>query len=206
MKNIEKVVANKLRAGKDIYMVGIAYILTKLRIRANYITISGVIFMLLFIASMPVDLRLSLFFFVASLLCDSLDGVVARYQKSATDRGKFIDVFSDDLNTFLFVAGVAFGQLANTLYLIPFVYFTLLSRSLRVFIHSYEFESDWLFRPVAGFLHNMVNYFAYTSFVLVALNILPMGMLNYVFISGSVILCTDALLKFNTIIKINPEQ
>jgi phosphatidylglycerophosphate synthase len=218
MTELEKNIAANLRAFKDRYLVLAALLLTRMGAKPNYVTFTGIICMIGFVLVVPVDLRLSVLFLAAALTCDCLDGVLARYQNRASDRGKFIDVMTDEINAFLFVLGLAVGQLADILLLIPFVYFMLLSRVLRVLIYSYEFRSDWLFRPVAGFLHNVVVFSGYLSFVVLVFvdsagirdtGGTGMAFLNYYVGAGLLVLFFDCLRRFGRILdmkKNRPEE
>jgi len=201
MNKSQKEIYNNISKTKDKFLRFFAFLFTKLHITANQITFLGIVFMLLFIAFIKVNILLSGLFLIISILCDGLDGVLARYQKTASDKGKFIDIVTDNFNTFLFVIGIAYAGIANVLYLIPYVYLMLLSKSLRVFVNSFDYKSDWYFKGVAGLLPNLVNYTGYGLF-LVSIIFLPTIILDYFFALGSLILIGDSIYYFFKIINL----
>jgi phosphatidylglycerophosphate synthase len=121
---------------------------------------------------------------------------LARYQKTASDKGKFIDMVFDNFNSFLFVVGLAYAQIVNLMFLIPYVYLMLLSKAFRVYINSLEFKSDWYFRAVAGFTPNLINYASYVLFLIFVIVNPFKIILNYFFVLGSLVLFIDSIRYF----------
>lgn len=198
---MQKKAYNTTAAIRDKIFRGFAYLLTKLHIHANHVTFASVICMILFIMYIQTNIYASVIFLLLSVFCDSLDGVIARYQKCGSDKGKFIDVVTDNFNTFLFALGIAYAGIVDLLYIIAYVYFMLLSKSFRVFSNSFYYKSDWRFKAVAGFLPNLINYLGYLSFILVAF-FLPQFFLDYFFSLTSIILFLDSINYFFKIIRL----
>jgi len=201
MENIQQKIYNKWSEIRGVALRPFAFIFTKLHLTASHITLTGVISMFLFILFTRINTGTSLLFLIVSILCDSLDGVLARYQKKHSDRGKFIDVVSDNFITFLFIFGLAYGEISNSIYMISYVYLMILSKSLRIFINSFRGKSDWCFKAVAGFLPNLINYLGYIIFLGV-ITFLPSYVFNHFFILSSVILFIDSAYYFSKIIKL----
>jgi phosphatidylglycerophosphate synthase len=86
---------------------------------------------------------------IISISLDAVDGMVARYQNKASDRGKFIDVLVDQL-TFIFL-GLGYILLIRTLsfqitcliIIIPLTYLITIIRK------NEKKPSDWLIKPQA---------------------------------------------------------
>jgi phosphatidylglycerophosphate synthase len=139
--------------------------LTLLKITPDNLTAMGVGMMLLYLLSVDFSQSVAVIFLVSSVMIDSLDGVLARYQHISSDRGKFLDVMADNFNSFLFSLGLAHAHLVHPLTIIAYVYFMLLGKAFKIYINSSKYKSDWLFRAVAGFSTNLVNYLAYSLFI-----------------------------------------
>lgn len=84
-----------------------------------------------------------------SIILDAFDGVVARYQKRDTDRGKFIDVLADQITFVLLCLGLIrlLPDLSLVLAIsacsIPLVYLITMVRK------NEQRPSDWLIKPQA---------------------------------------------------------
>jgi len=182
-------------AFRDRTFKGIAYVLDKIGIRPSWITVAGILFMVLFILFIRKNDSYSLTFLLLSLCFDFLDGVLARYQKKSSDRGKYIDASADTFNSFLFVFGLAYGGFVNPLIMMLYAYFFLSSKLIRWTIYNLDYKSDWLFKPVAGFLPNLINYSGFMLFLWV----LVFGhkqFLSWFFLVTAAILLVDSLTQF----------
>jgi phosphatidylglycerophosphate synthase len=151
---------------RDIFFRPLVVGLGALKITPNGLTFFGIAVMLLYVFLMHYsNTRMAALCLISSVVLDSLDGVLARYLKMSSDRGKFLDVMADNFNSFLFVLGLATTHLVNPLIMIAYVYFMLLGKTYKVYLNSFNYQSDWLFRAVAGFFTNFINYFSYALFV-----------------------------------------
>lgn len=101
-----------------------------------------------------------------SITLDAIDGTVARYQKIASDRGKFIDVFVDQITFSLLCLGLMrllpelSLVLATCAILVPLVY---------VITMVYKNEnkpSDWIIKPKARLtIYKIIFIVIMTSYV-----------------------------------------
>ncbi len=95
----------------------------------------------------PFQFTVAFWLLVASVICDSLDGVEARLKRTNTPRGAFTDMFCDQVVVAFSVAGMVWRGSINPVLAILFVYvytalviFLLLHRMLQV-------SSHWIVRP-----------------------------------------------------------
>lgn len=124
-------------------------ILTKLKISANDVTNFR---LLLGLFSVYVLFYLYSFYWagilmVLALMLDIVDGALARYQGTASDRGKFLDIFVDGavysfIIFLLFKFPVNYFYLGYNLFVMPIVY-------LLATIKKEEFnkDTDWIIKP-----------------------------------------------------------
>jgi len=169
----------------------IAFLLDKLKIKPDFLTLLSVAAMFVFIFVVENNYTLGIWLVAISIFLDMLDGVLARYQKTQSDKGKLKDVLADNLSSLLFAFGLAAAGLVNPLIIIAYVYFMVMSKILRVFLFSFRYQSDWLFKPVAGLLPNFIVYISYISFL--AFVISNNNFLNWIFLIFSFFLAVDAL-------------
>lgn len=131
------------------YFGPLLLLLDRLNITPNILSLLRILAGLTFFLLIKQFFYLALIVLIFGLLTDIIDGPLARYQKTASDRGKFIDIFSDGLIFCFFLLGLIrisfFSQsiLAYTLFIISSLY-------LLVAINKNEkLPSDWLISPVA---------------------------------------------------------
>ena len=107
-----------------------AVLLTRLGVRAAHLSLAGVLFALM--ASLNVEVT-SIFVacLFANMLCDGLDGVIARYQDLDSDAGAVLDVGCDTLSILLVIAGLYVNKEISIWMFIIFgvviMYYTLIS-------------------------------------------------------------------------------
>lgn len=165
---------------RDKILRPVSWLLTKLRLSPNTITLSGIISMLFFVYFLPQNPRLALGFVFLTIFLDMLDGALARFQKISSDRGKFIDVSADALNFSLFLFGLGWAGFIDPSIITILIFSAIISRTLRILYNSSDFPSDWLFRPVAGCLPNVISFSCYFLFTLEIF-------LDYAIITGQII-------------------
>jgi len=200
MNQWQKTFYEKFSQKRDKILKPILFILTKLKVSPNAVTLAGILSMLSFTFYLKNNAKLALIFIFFSVFFDSLDGALARYQSKNTDKGKFIDVSADCLNFFIFLLGLILANISNTFTFMPLAFFMLLSRTLRIYLNHFDYQSDWLFHPVAGFLPNLVSF---TIYLLAILEIY----LNYAILTSqlmflfAIILIVDSIISFNKILQ-----
>ncbi|MDD2757909.1 MAG: CDP-alcohol phosphatidyltransferase family protein [Patescibacteria group bacterium] len=126
----------------------ILFVLTQAKITADRLTnfrlILGIVAVYFYFFTDRQNLAVGLW--LTAIILDVLDGSLARYQNKASDRGKFLDVFVDNI-LFCFLlffildfSGSIFLVFYN-LFILPIVY-------LLAIIKKQEFlPSDWLIKP-----------------------------------------------------------
>ena len=177
----------------------LSYILTKIGLTPNSLSLLGVLFMLGFVLALKKNIYLSFVFFVLSIFADGVDGVLARYQKVSSDRGRFIDRVCDNTSLFLFVLGLIYFQILNPVIGFVFFYIITLSKIFRMIENSFHFKSDWLFKTVGGPLPTTLVAIAYFEFFLLVF--LNLNYFNLTLIIFSIVLFFDSVLFFRKIIQ-----
>ncbi|HCM51699.1 TPA: hypothetical protein DIS56_01005 [Candidatus Saccharibacteria bacterium] len=141
-------------------------LLTKLGVSADMVSYLGVLVMIIFmfiVESHPITAFWLLF---ARMLIDILDGPLARYQKTDSDRGKFVDVLMDNLGFALFIFGVIKAGVLDGSIGASYLFLTELMIVLMIIRYNFKYRSEWFFRASAGsFPYNLV----YASYVLFAI-------------------------------------
>lgn len=103
-----------------------------------------------------------------SVLADQVDGSIARYLGTRSDRGKLVDMVCDSVAFTMYVIALVLSGLVAPVVAVLLAYTMVLSKIFRVVVHSYSMRSDWLFRSVAGFLPNSVVALMYLVFLVYA--------------------------------------
>lgn len=95
------------------------------------------------------DINLAVIVIIIAHLFDLFDGPLARFQKKASDHGKFIDMLTDQALYSMFVFGLIMINFTDTVQLswnmiaIPFLYLMVIVRK------NEPKDSDWLLHPTA---------------------------------------------------------
>lgn len=202
MYKFQEELYQKLTYKRDKIMLPFSFLLAKLGITPNIITTLGIASMFGFVYFFPFQPKLAVNFIFLAILCDLLDGSLARYKKTSSDKGKFIDMIADVLNFFVFLCGLSLVDLIPSTILICLAFFMLFSKVLRVFSNSQNYESDWLFRAVAGFTPNLVVGLSYLYILANAYSGFDKYIVEF-FTALAIILIIDAGVSFYQIIKTN---
>lgn len=147
-------------------------LLTKLRIKPNHLSFFRILGGLLFIYYFPTQPELAVIILLIFTLLDMVDGALARYQKNASDRGKFWDVLVDHLNYVLPLFGVVLAgifsdvQIAYQLMIAPIVYL------LATIVESEKTKTDWIIHPYYKIIYfKPFGLIAITLFAFTTINI-----------------------------------
>jgi len=106
---LRKIVANKI-------LYPIAKKLASIGLSPNTITVIGLLFSILYLASMYVEkLELAVFFILASGVMDALDGAVAKVTGKTTKLGAFLDSTIDRIEDSIFILGLSFLKFESLL-------------------------------------------------------------------------------------------
>ena len=91
------------RTWRDKMFYPLAYLIAKLGITPNQISILGLLVLIGFVYFIDSNLKLSLLFLIIHILLDGLDGAVARFTNKASTAGEVIDTFVDYTGMFIVV-------------------------------------------------------------------------------------------------------
>lgn len=194
---LEEDVYLKIRNIKDIITYPIIRVLAGMGVHPDLLTYLGVLSMLGFIYFVDHDPLSACACLAATLVMDSLDGALARYLHIDSDRGKFVDIFADNLNFTLFVIGLLYASLIDGVTAVLFTYFMLLTRVLLIFRKNVGQKSDWIIRPAAGtviVLSIGPSYFLFLVYALTGINYLEIGALFF-----TVLLIVQTIMEYYTI-------
>jgi phosphatidylglycerophosphate synthase len=183
---------------RDITLRPLSSILTKMKVTADMISYLSVASMAGFAILAGKNTNAAILFIAIAILLDNIDGVVARYQKKDSDRGKLIDVCCDQITFSLFIIGMVYAGLLNGLTGIIYLCIMFLSKTFRAIFHSFYLKTDWHFKPVVGFTPTLIaamSYAAYGVWYFTGLNLL-----NATSIIFSIILFIDWISHYNSVI------
>ena len=137
--DVEELVLEPWQRMRQRFLSPIAFVLAHLGISADMLSFASVVLGIGFFLYAPFQFTVAFWFLIASLVCDSLDGVEARLTGTNTMRGSFTDVFCDQLVVAFTVAGMAWKGLIQPALAVIFVsvytslvMFLVLHRLLRV--------------------------------------------------------------------------
>ena len=109
--DVEELVLEPWQRMRQRFLSPIAFVLARLGISADMLSFASVVLGIGFFLYAPFQFTVAFWFLIASLVCDSLDGVEARLTGTNTMRGSFTDVFCDQLVVAFTVAGMAWKGL-----------------------------------------------------------------------------------------------
>lgn len=147
----------------------ISFVLAKLHITPNVVTYAGTASMVCCVIFMKRDVKISLIFAAATYLMDLLDGALARYLNHLSDKGKFIDSFSDHINYLLLNVGFVYTGILNPMLGMLVLYLILMDTVLRAVYSSFYIKSDWHFKIFSGPLPGTIMHTCYLLFLIFAL-------------------------------------
>ena len=138
------------RRQRDFLFSPVIKILSKLGISPNMLSLSKIIFVVLYLLLIKNNFPLAIFFLLfGGILIDFFDGPLARYTNQASDRGKFIDMFSDQLIYILFIWGLIIINIGNPV-ILSYNIIIIGAFYLIIIINKNEnLKSDWIIKPIA---------------------------------------------------------
>ncbi len=119
--DVEELVLGPWQRMRQRFLSPIAFVLVRLGISADMLSFASVVLGIGFFLYAPFQFTVAFWFLIASLVCDSLDGVEARLTGTNTVRGSFTDVFCDQLVVAFTVAGMAWKGLIHPALAVIFV-------------------------------------------------------------------------------------
>lgn len=135
---------------RDLIFYPLLKILNKLKISANFLSISKIFFAGLYLYFIKDNLYLAIIFLlIGGIFLDFFDGPLARYTNKASDRGKFIDMLSDQIVYALAIWGLIIINIGSPVILsyniiIVGIFYLLISIN-----KNESAESDWIIHPIA---------------------------------------------------------
>ncbi len=111
---------------------------------------------------------------------DFFDGALARYQKKDGDRGKFIDMLSDNIIFSFFILGLIKTSYINTLNLSYFLFIVPALYLIIIVNKNENIKSDWIISPYARISYYKVIFEIF--FLLTFLFSTDRSVLNFVII------------------------
>lgn len=142
-------------------------LLDKLGFSANSLSfiraVSGVIFFIL----ININFKIAFTILIVGSLTDFFDGVLARYQKKDSDRGKFIDMLCDNLLFTFFLLGLIKIEFINALNLAYFI-FIISALYLMIIVNKNEYQkNDWIIKPCARVSYYKIIFEIYFLLVII---------------------------------------
>jgi len=132
---------------RQFALAPVAALLSRLGISPNTLSYTSVVFAIGFFFLASINFTIAFWLLVASIICDGLDGVEARFTGTNTPRGSFTDMFCDQAVVAFSVAGMVWQGSINPVLAILFVY---LYTSLVIFLMLHQMlqvSSHWIVRP-----------------------------------------------------------
>lgn len=192
--HLEQTVYHAFARLRDIALAPLSSLLTHARINPNMVSLFGVIMALLFAILIRRHHLLATICLALAILADLVDGPLARHQATASDRGKVIDMVSDTSTFAIVVIGLIYANFLSGALGLTYLASMLISKILRIIYHTDYLTTDWLFRPVAGFLPGL---FVTVTYVLTLLSFFTaQDILFFPLTVFTIVLTADALLYY----------
>lgn len=153
MKKIDKLIDKAnifFRKKRDFLFRPVLKILDTLGVSANFLSISKIFFAGLYLYFINTNFSLAIIFLVfGGIFIDFFDGPLARYTGIANDRGKFIDMFSDQLVYVFAILGIIILNISDPI-LLTYNIIIIGAFYLTIIIDKNENEeTDWIIKPIA---------------------------------------------------------
>lgn len=122
-----------------------------------------------YLALLPRSPRGALAFLLLNILCDGLDGSLARYRGLTSDHGKFTDMLCDSISFTVVVLGLMLAGIVNPILGAVYIYVSLVMEVLAIIREQRRAASEWLLSPRAGAFAHLFKSLTYLLVVLWAL-------------------------------------
>lgn len=152
-------------------------LLSRLGVKANYITYSRLILGIIFLMGYETYPKISSSLIIFAVFLDSVDGALARYQKNASDRGKFFDILVDYISYSFIVStflshGVSPGLIIHNIWLVAAAWL------LAIIYKEEGRDSDWIIKPYPRELTIVaIPIIAFVLFELFSINLLKISLI-----------------------------
>lgn len=151
-------------------------ILMSFGITANRLTAFRIFLGLVFLVVSFWDIAIAGIILIITLCLDVVDGSLARFEKKASDRGKFFDMLADHIiYSLVLLTIIRFSaltySLAYNLFIVPITYL------LAIVYHNELRASDWIIKPYAKCGHlKFVVVIPYIVFVFSRVDFIVLGL------------------------------
>jgi len=137
----------------------ILFILTKLHITANILSLVSILIMLpsFYYIDIRPEIVVILYFFGVFVL-DILDGPLARYQKLNNDKGKFIDVVKDYIVFAIFTIALLKGEFIDVFWGSIFLFLTIIFDISGIIYKAIHTTTNWFFYSSSSFFSTSFLY------------------------------------------------
>ena len=125
--------------------------LAQLGISADMLSLSSILPAIGFCFLAPRDFSLAFWLLWISLICDGLDGVLARQTKTNGMGGAFTDTFCDLSVLALWIAGLVWQGMLNPVLAIFFLFISTCIGLFFILHHLLNVSTRWLLRPGKSF-------------------------------------------------------
>ena len=174
---VERFIKND-RKIRDRLFKPILRILTKIGITANKISNFKLIVFIPFLFFVKSNIKLAFLFVLFSFLSDILDGPLARYQKTQSDKGKFLDIFGDFSVYLLIILNLFFLEVMNNNLLVYHLFIFPLVMILSTLKKQENEKTDWIIKPAPELGHfNMLVMFSLFLYIYFNVNYLNLILL-----------------------------
>lgn len=197
LEKLEEEIYLHIRTVRDFVTYPVIRVLAALGVQPDTLTYTGILFMIGFIYFANHDpIRASVCLAIA-IVMDSFDGALARHLHTQSDKGKFVDIFADNLNFTLFIVGLLYASLISGIAAVLFTYFMLVVRILLIIRKNVDKETDWVIRPLAGGITVVcigTSYLLFLAFTFTGKNYLEVSSLFF-----SLVLIVKTIIEYRTI-------
>ena len=158
----------ELREIKYSWLLPVLHVLTKLKLTANGLSTAKLFLLIPAWYILPKDPALAGWIFAWMLLLDMIDGPLAIFQKKASDRGAFIDSFTDILLAVLSILIFTHLGLIGALIAAYYIFITLVANLLSTIYYNEGKPSNWIIKPNPNLglykIALLISLFAYMWF------------------------------------------
>jgi len=164
--NVEDSYYQRFRQKRDLFFVPVCKILTALRFKAEYLSFLSLLLIIPFVLFFQTFPFLSFFSLLFSVVLDGLDGCLARYQHTESEKGALLDIAIDHTVFFCFILTLIFtktidgfwGSVYSLNYLLM-VFFTIVLRAFKIHVFPLIRSKYYFYFLWAFFLFTGWNYF-----------------------------------------------
>jgi len=184
----------KTRKIRDIIFKPLMKIYVFFGITPDILSYLGIFMILGFVLTIKSNLSFAILFLLLCLFLDGNDGVLARYTKSNSDKGKFKDMVCDHITFNIFIIGLVYAGFLGGIYALIFIFALTLSKTFRIIYNGLHIKSNWYFITTAGSVPFAIVVISYIGFFIMIFS--RFLYFNQLYTLFSIILFIDALYMY----------